>query len=160
MSRREAEFDIGFLLNRCFLGAAQMARTRMTRCRWHNRRGAALTELAICLPLLSIVTLGSIEAANGIYVRQKLVSVAYDLARSAANRGDQDAVIAAKASELFKTYGIKGARFSFSPSNFATVKPGTPITVTVSAPMSRNSIGLTRLYGKIRSTTSLTMTKG
>lgn len=137
-----------------------MARTRMTRARWLNRRGAALTELAICLPLLSIVTLGSIEAANGIYVRQKLVSVAYDLARSAANRGDQDAVISAKAAELFKSYGIKGARYSFAPTDYATAAPGTPITVTVSAPMSRNSIGLTRLYGKIRSTTSLTMNKG
>ena len=137
-----------------------MARTRMTRARWHNRRGAALTELAICLPLLSIVTLGSIEAANGIYVRQKLVTVAYDLARGAANRGDQTAAVTANAAALFKTYGIKGGKFSFSPANFVTAAPGTPITVTVTAPMSRNSIGLTRLYGKITSTASLTMTKG
>ena len=70
------------------------------------------------------MTLGAIEAANGIYVRQKLVSVAYDLARSAANRGDQSAAISLKASALFKTYGIKGAKYSFSPSDLATVTPG------------------------------------
>lgn len=136
-----------------------MARNRL-RSPTRNRRGAALTELAICLPILSIVTLGSIEAANGIYVRQKLVSVAYDLARTSSARGDQGGTIPTRASALFKTYGLKGASYSTSPRNLATVKSGSPITVTVTAPMSRNSIGLTRLYGKIRSTASVTMTKG
>lgn len=137
-----------------------MARHLSGKLKWRKRRGAALTELAICLPILSIVTLGSIEAANGIYVRQKLVSVSYDLARSATAHGDGGATIPTKAAALFKTYGIKGGTYSISPSNLATVKPGEPIRITVSAPMSRNSIGLTRLYGKIRTTTSLTMTKG
>ncbi len=125
-----------------------------------RRRGAALTELAICLPLLSIVTLGAIEAANGLYVRQKLITVAYDLSRSAAAHGDQTVKISTQATALFKSYGIKGGSYSFSPSNFSNAKPGTEITVTVTAPLSRNSIGLTRLYGKIRSAASLTMTKG
>lgn len=137
-----------------------MARNLSRRSSPRNRRGAALTELAICLPVLSIITLGAIEAANGIYVRQKLVSVAYDLTRSAAAHGDVGGKLSAKATALFKTYGIKGGSFTISPSNLATVKPGEPIRITVSAPMSRNSIGLTRLYGKIRSSTSLTMTKG
>lgn len=156
---RRPKNDIGFLLNRLF-GAALMARPLGEKSRRRNRRGAALTELAICLPILSIVTLGSIEAANGIYVRQKLVSVSYDLARGAAAHGDTSKTFGAKATALFKTYGIKGGTYSLSPSNLATAKPGDRITITVSAPMSRNSIGLTRLYGKIRSSASLTMTKG
>jgi Flp pilus assembly protein TadG len=137
-----------------------MARNRSRHNGQRNRRGAALMELAICLPILSIVTLGSIEAANGIYVRQKLVSVAYDLARSSTTPGDQSAAISAKAKTLFKTYGLKNASFKTSPANLATAKPGTPVTITVTAPMNKNSIGLTRLYGKVKSTASLTMTKG
>lgn len=137
-----------------------MARPRTASLRWRNRRGAALTELAICLPILSIVTLGAIEAANGIYVRQKLVSVAYDLARSSTTHGDQSATIPLKAKALFKTYGLKNASFKTSPANLATALPGTPITIIVTAPMSKNSIGLTRLYGKVTSTASITMTKG
>jgi hypothetical protein len=136
-----------------------MARSPCGRARRQRRRGAALTELAICLPLLSIVTLGSIEAANGIYVRQKLVAVAYDLGRTASTEGDNKGQLVSKANHLFKTYGIKGGSFAVSP-NLSGVIPGTPITVNVSAPMSRNSIGLTRLYGNIRSQASITMTKG
>jgi Flp pilus assembly protein TadG len=137
-----------------------MARNRSRRRGHAIRRGAALTELAICLPILSIVTLGAIEAANGIYVRQKLVSVAYDLARSASAQGDQSAAIHARANALLKTYGIKNGKCTFSPAGLATVKAGMPVSVTVTAPMSKNSVGLTRLYGKIQSSASVTMTKG
>jgi TadE-like protein len=122
-----------------------------------RRRGAALTELAICLPLLSIVTLGAIEAANGIYVRQKLVSIAYDLARAASA---QNADLDTRSTELFRTYGISGGSYSSSPANPLKASNGEPITITVQAPMSRNSIGLNRLYGGVTASASLTMTKG
>lgn len=137
-----------------------MARARLYHRQRCRRRGAALTELAICLPLLSIVTLGSIEAANGIYVRQKLVSVAYDLSRAVTVHGDPSASIPGKASALFSTYGINGGTYSISPANYAKAAPGTTITITVNAPMSRNSIGLTRLYGSITNSASLSMAKG
>jgi hypothetical protein len=158
--RRAASWrDIGLRWTAQISGRAQMLRNRR---RLHNNRrrtGAALTELAICLPLLSIVTLGAIEAANGLYVRQKLVAISYDLARTATAQSKQAISLPERANELFRAYGVRNASFSVNPADPRRADPGTPVTVTVSAPMSSNSIGLTRLYGNIRSSTSLTMTK-
>ena len=41
------------------------------------RRGTAAVELAICLPVLSLVIFGSIEMCNVIHLKQTLTEVGY-----------------------------------------------------------------------------------
>ena len=43
-----------------------------------NRRAVATVELAVCLPVLALLVLGSIEAASFIFLKQTLQVAAYE----------------------------------------------------------------------------------
>jgi Flp pilus assembly protein TadG len=48
-----------------------------------RRRGAALVEFAVCLPVIMILILGSMEATSAVFVRQALTTSAYEGIREA-----------------------------------------------------------------------------
>lgn len=50
-----------------------------------NRRGAALVEAAVCLPLMLLLVLGSIELSNGIFQQHATRAAAHECARVAAS---------------------------------------------------------------------------
>ncbi|MCA9165038.1 MAG: pilus assembly protein, partial [Planctomycetales bacterium] len=49
--------------------------------------GVATLEMAVCLPMLVIITFCSIEAANFIYLKQSLTEAAYEAVRVATATG-------------------------------------------------------------------------
>ena len=57
------------------------------------RRGAAVAELALCLPLILVLVLGSIEACNLLFLRQALVAAAYDGALLGSQLGTTESEI-------------------------------------------------------------------
>lgn len=109
----------------------------------HNapRKGAAMVELAFCLPIFMILTLGSIEASNAITLKQILTETAYETARMATTQGETEADARQRASEILAVRHITNATIDISPSVTATTPSGTPVTVTVRAPAASNSIG-------------------
>lgn len=54
-----------------------------------NRRGAALVEAAVCLPLMLLLILGSIELCQGVYQQHAVRATAHECARVAAS-GEKD----------------------------------------------------------------------
>lgn len=46
-----------------------------------DRRGVAITELAVCLPLLVLLCFGTIEASGMIFLKQSLSIASYEAAR-------------------------------------------------------------------------------
>ena len=111
----------------------------------HNRRGAALVEFAICLPVLVLIVLGSIEAASAIFVRQGLVVAAYEASREAARRDGTTSNATARATAILSQRNINSAAIQITPNNLSDVKRGEPITVQIVAGMKANS----PFFGKV-----------
>lgn len=110
------------------------------------RRGVVTTELAICLPVLLTFAFGMMELCSILHVRQRMVTACYDTVRL-ATRPTTHRSRAATADEALTrcratltNLGVRGATVSISPSDLSTAMPGTIVTVTVTAPLSQNSV--------------------
>ncbi len=104
-----------------------------------SRRGLATAELAVCLPILMVVALGSIEATNAIFLKQHLTSAAYEGARAAITPGQTSAGATTAAQNVLTAFGVSGGSISITPTVTSTTTTGTQITVTVTAPFSSNT---------------------
>ncbi len=104
-----------------------------------GRRGVATVEFAVCLPVIVLVVLGSIEAASMLFLRQAMIQSAYEGAKVAIlrNADNDDAIAAAEA--VVRSRQLDGVTISFDPPNVASAAPGDTIRVTASAPGNANS---------------------
>ena len=117
------------------------AALRSRRCaRSRNRRGAAAVELAVCLPALLILLFGSIEISNMIHLDHRLTTASYEGIREAIHFDANNASVRGRCQEVIDARGIQGATVSLDPADVAVVPRGEPITVTVTAPCTANSI--------------------
>jgi Flp pilus assembly protein TadG len=107
-----------------------------------SRRGLAVVELAVCLPLMLMLTFGAVEAANAIYLKQTLVTAAYEAARTATALGGTQADGVARYEEVVNAIGMKGSAITFSPQITIDTPAGTAIKVTVTAPADSNSFSM------------------
>ena len=114
-----------------------MKKSRKTKRRL--RRGAATVEFAVCLPVIVLVVLGSIEAASMLFLRQAMIQSAYEGAKVAILRGADNADAIAAAQAVVQGRQLDGATISFDPLNVAEALPGETIRVTASAPGDANS---------------------
>ncbi len=105
-----------------------------------NRKGAATVELAVCLPVIAIIVMGSLSATSMIFLRTAVVQSAYEAIREAV-KTDGDVPLALQRAESVLSFrSITPESITFSPANVADQEPGTPITVTVVANSSNNSL--------------------
>jgi Flp pilus assembly protein TadG len=107
------------------------------RCVTRQHRGAALTELAICLPVMCILVFGAIELTDTVFLKQRLSSIAYETAGLYAERNplaDQLGKDIATSRQVNNP--VIDVQYS-SSSAYSKVRL---ITVTVSANASDNSL--------------------
>jgi Flp pilus assembly protein TadG len=116
------------------------------RIRSTFRRGVAATETAIMLPLLVIVVFGSIELANGIFLRQTLAQAAYEGARAATRPGATVQDAEARIAEVLLARSVDDYDVDISPAIVATTPRNTEVTVTITAPASEYSVGPVRFF--------------
>jgi Flp pilus assembly protein TadG len=88
-----------------------------------------------------MLTFGAIEAANAIFLKQSLVTAAYEAARAATATYGTEADGKKKFEEVLAVRGVAQAQITFSPAVNEQTKMGTAVTVTVTAPASSNSVG-------------------
>ena len=112
----------------------------------HNRRknakcrkGAAVVEFAVCLPIILLIVLGSIEAASMLFLRQALVQSAYESAKVAVRNDGNNVSAIAAAEAVAAGRRIENMNITFSPSDVETAAQGEIIRVTISAPGDSNS---------------------
>jgi Flp pilus assembly protein TadG len=100
-----------------------------------NRRGAAVTELAVCLPLLTLVVFGSIQACNLIYLKHGVVTAAYEGTLELAKRNATSLSITARAQQVLDARGIRDAQIRILPAgtDVGAAPIGTPFTIEVTA---------------------------
>ena len=126
--------------------------------RWHNTRGIAATELAVCLPIIVLLVIGTIEACSALFLKQALTVAAYEGVRTAIDENATSASVQAACDQILADRRIKGATVTLKPSNIAALNPGDFIDITVSAPCASNSLVPTTFYrGRTLSATASMM---
>lgn len=117
-------------------------------CRPHNsprqghdsRRGLAVAELAVCLPVLTLIVLATIEACTMIFLQQSLSIATYEGARVALVQGAEASNVEAQCDLILSNREVIDSTVTVTPSDFASTPPGEWIAVEASAPFSSNSL--------------------
>ncbi len=115
-----------------------------------NRQGAALIELAICLPVFFLITMATIETCRMIYLRQSLKIAAYECARLAIVPGSTKQNVIDQCDLILLGRNISGYQFSCTPSDPSTLTYGDLFKVTLTIAAKNSSIVGTWFYrGKV-----------
>lgn len=110
----------------------------------HVRRGVAVAELAVCLPILFLVIFGSIEACNLLFMRQTLVAAAYEGALLGSRPGTTEAEILARVQTTLAARYVTSTSVDVdvNASDFAALRVGEKFTVHIEATSAGNDLGL------------------
>ena len=103
----------------------------MRRGRPTLRRGIETIELAICLPVLLLVTFAGFEYGWLVLRSMQIDQAARAGARYAAMSGSNAESIHDRVSQALQRSGIAGATVIVDPADPSSVEAGTSITVTV-----------------------------
>lgn len=99
-----------------------------------RRSGTAVVEMALVLPLFLTLILGQIESMRFGMVTQLLSVAAREGCRVAVVHGRTRADVQARVAAVLTGSGIVLDTVSPSPTNWATLKGGEAITLTLSVP--------------------------
>ncbi len=91
-------------------------RRTFTAGRQGLRRGAAVVEMAMCLPILILLLFGAYEFARANMIRHAVNAAAYEGARSGIVPGASVADVEASARYILTTVGVRNFRLNVSPS--------------------------------------------
>ena len=105
-----------------------------------RRRGTATVELAVCLPVIFLLSMGAMEGASLIFLRQAMVQSAYETVKESVRTNGSQAEGLIRGEQVLSFRGVTGESITFSPSNVDGLEPGTPVTVTITAPGDANSV--------------------
>lgn len=105
-----------------------------------RRKGVAVVELAVSVPVIVLIVFASLEGANMLYVRQAVVQSAYEAAKAAAKSRGSESAGRGLATSILASRNITKSNIQFAPSGIDNLAPGTPFTVTVSVPSDSRSI--------------------
>ncbi len=117
----------------------QSVRTKPDRL----RRGTACTEIAICLPVLTLVIFGSIEICNVIHLKHTLTEAGYVGALYASQPRATEAEIIQQVQTVLSARDIVGASVSVdgNGASFDVLDAGQLFTVHVEATVAGNVFG-------------------
>ncbi len=110
------------------------------RKRIATRRGVAAVEFAICLPLLLLLLLGTIECCSMIFLKQTLAVAAYEGGHSALMPTATAADAKKTCKTILKDRRVRSAKVKLIPSNLDRVAEGDYFEVRVSAPTNANRV--------------------
>lgn len=123
------------------------------------RRGAAAVEAAVALPVLLALVFGSIELANGIFLKQTLSIAAYEGARSVTRPGATSADAQARIEEFLSARGITNYTVTILPEATAETPRCTQMTVQIAAPLGTNFLPPLRLLSGVAIEKSVCMVR-
>jgi Flp pilus assembly protein TadG len=101
-----------------------------------TRRGAVLIELAVCLPILTLIVLTAIEATAITFARQAMVQTAYEAAVVAVRREATNSDALAAAQAVTNGRMLAQVTIQFTPADVSQVPRGGLVTVTATVPAS------------------------
>ncbi len=105
-----------------------------------SRSGAAVVELAICLPLIVLLVFASLEGANMLFVRQAVVQSAYEAAKAAAKSNGSQNRGRTLAQQILTARNVTASAIEFTPTDVDNLPPGSRFSVRVAVPGDSRSI--------------------
>ena len=149
-----------------FKSVSQLMKPRLRRHRRANRDGTAVVEAALCLPVVMILMLGTLEVCSGLFVSESITVCAYEGIRAGIGMRTTRADIIERANAMLDERGV------YVPENdpeygvtvtpdvdFSTLPALTPITVQIVVPIKGNSPFTFGQFLHPAVTTSVTMVR-
>ena len=106
------------------------------RARW----GVAATELAVCLPVIVLLVVATVEACSMVFLKQSLTVTAYEGVRTALVKGASVTDVENTCLQILRDRRVDGATVVVSPRDIASLNPGDYVDVTITAPCDQNTI--------------------
>jgi len=133
------------------------APSNSTATRWKHR-GVAATELAVCLPVIVLLVLGTVEACSMVFLKQSLSVAAYEGARAAIEKDATTAHVRAVCQQVLTDRNVQGGVVTITPTKFESLDRGEFVDVTVTAPCTSNTVVPIRFFrGRTLSATASMM---
>ena len=115
------------------------------------RRGSAVIELALILPVVVLIVFGSIEATNAIYLQQIVTEVAYQGALEGVNVSSTEQMVIDRMQNYVDQTSFSGVTFQVistdGVTDFDDLIVGETFRVSVTAPFESMSLGLQAFSG-------------
>jgi Flp pilus assembly protein TadG len=105
-----------------------------------TRLGVAATELAVCLPVIVLLVVATVEACSMVFVKQSLTVTAYEGVRTALVKGSTATDVENTCNQILLDRRIDGATVTITPRNIPSLSPGDYVDVTITAPCDQNTI--------------------
>lgn len=140
---------------------ARRHRQLKANCGKSRRQGVATVEVAICLPVLLVFTLATMDLCSLLFLKETATIAAYEAARQGVGKGRTDAFAIARGEEFLNDRGIvfQGGAITVGSPSFDTAAALENVTVTVALPCDGNLIAPGGLYGGWNVTAQVTMRK-
>lgn len=111
-----------------------------------QRKGAAIVEVALTLPILVLVCLATIDTCRVIFVRQSAKLAAFECARIGIIPGVTRTQLEQLCATFMSNRSVSQASVSLSVSELAMLAKGDLLTVTVTVPANSNALSSSWFY--------------
>jgi Flp pilus assembly protein TadG len=129
-----------------------------------RRRGAAMLEMAIVLPLLLLLLLGIMELGRAVMIYQVTTNAAREAVRQAIIPGATDAAVLSTCNTYLDRGGISGTGRTVqilngagTSSSLTAIGSKQPVTVRVVVPFAQNTWGFSQILGGRSFTSTVSM---
>ncbi|KAA5540019.1 pilus assembly protein [Roseiconus nitratireducens] len=112
---------------------------RKHRKRQRQRRGAAVVEFALIVPVMLTFTFGMIELSRMSMVKESLTQATREGARVGVRPTADSADVVARVNEELDIMGLSGATLTITPQVLEQAEPGDYIHVKLTIPISETS---------------------
>lgn len=126
-----------------------------------KRKATAVAEVALCLPILMIFTLATIDLCSVFFLKKTVSIAAYEGARRGVNRGGTNAAAITRVEQVLTERGIdiSNSEISFDGATYDDAETLEHVTLVVSVPAAGNLIAPARLYDDLTLAARVTMRK-
>lgn len=130
---------------------------RIKKNRTNGRKGAAVAELAVCLPAIVLLVMGALECCTMIFLRQSLHVAAYEGIRVAIKNDTDSTAVVNRAQRILNERSVNGSTITINPNATQSVPRGNQVSVQVSAPCGSNNVLPLQFFGGNLSATATMM---
>ena len=103
-----------------------------------GRRGIAVVELAVTLPLFLLLFAGVVNMCQIMFLKDVATLASYESGRLAARRGVTAADVRLRCQTLLTERGVQTSSITISPGDITNLPSGAPITIGVTASLKKN----------------------